>query len=323
MDKVIEVSSSPEPFTPPRFTKKTAPYLSKRAPKRPFHEVVIELTDSEPDGKDGSPPKRLKKAISTPPVAGPSRARRTPSGSHITPSASQTSTRPSTGKTQVVASTRSFSSFNTPIGSSGPPTDASRKELGRSPVVPLFLPSDDERSPHRSQPRLERAITPDLTSSADVPGGIHLSTPPGILEKIVLPTLPDSLYPQPIPPLSPPPEVLEEIVLLDPPDDDPIDVATVRVLEIIPDVRLDHLTALIIQHLPIAQDEIVDVVISALLEDPAYPRTESKGKRKRLEKDLGGDDDRTASKPKIDYADKGRNFIGGPVYERLALVRMS
>ena len=319
MDKVIEVSSSPEPFTPPRFTKKTAPYLSKRAPKRPFHEVVIELTDSEPDG---SPPKKLKQANSTPPVAGPSRTRRTPSGSHITPSASQTSTRPSTSKTPAVPSTRSFGSFNTPAGSSGPPTDASRKELGPSPVVPLFLPSDDERSPHRFQPRPERAITPDLTSSADVPGGIHLSTPP-ILERIVLPTPPDSPDPPPIPPLSPPPEVLEEIVLLDPPDEDPIDVATVRVLEIIPDVRLDHLTALIIQHLPIAQDKIVDVVISALLEDPTYPRTESKGKRKRLEKELDGDGDRTASKPKIDYADKGRNFIGGPVYERLALVRMS
>ena len=322
MDNVIEVSSSPEPFSPPRFTKKTAPHLSKRAPKRPFHEDVIELTDSEPDG---SPPKRLKQAASTPPVAGPSRARRTPSssGSHITPGASQTSTRPSTSKTPLAASTRSFGSFNTPVGPSGPPTDASRKELGPFPVVPLFLPSDDEGSPHKFQPYLERATTQSLKSSADVLGGIHLSTLPENTEKIVLPTPPDSPDADPIVPLSSPPEVLDEIVLLDPPDADPIDVATVRVLEIIPDVRLDHLTALIIQHLPTAEDKIVDVVISALLEDAAYPRTESKGKRKRLEKELDGDGDRTASKPKIDYADKGRNFKGGPVYERLALVRIS
>jgi TRIAD3 protein (E3 ubiquitin-protein ligase RNF216) len=89
------------------------------------------------------------------------------------------------------------------------------------------------------------------------------------------------------------------------------------VLEIIPDVQLDHLIALLIEHMPSAQDQVVDVVVSALLEDPKYPRTEKKGKRRWMEQNSDGSGERSTT---IDYADKRRKFIGGPVYDQLAQV---
>lgn len=100
------------------------------------------------------------------------------------------------------------------------------------------------------------------------------------------------------------------------PEQDPIDAAMTQVLIIIPDVDPDHLRRLIVEHLPAYQDQGIERVLHILFEDPAYPKLDRKGKRKRADGEEGGG----TKRPKINYGDVDRQFRGGAHYVGLALV---
>ncbi|KAJ6596999.1 hypothetical protein DFH09DRAFT_972809 [Mycena vulgaris] len=120
-----------------------------------------------------------------------------------------------------------------------------------------------------------------------------------------------------------PPELegLDEPILVDnlpSPPPDPIPGYVAQVLEIIPDVDPEYALSLINQHYPQSRDQVVEPVLHALFEDPAYPKLDKKGKRKRVEEDVRGDA-RGKPKAKLDYGTKDREYKGGIHYADLCL----
>jgi TRIAD3 protein (E3 ubiquitin-protein ligase RNF216) len=83
------------------------------------------------------------------------------------------------------------------------------------------------------------------------------------------------------------------------PPPDPIPGYVAQVLEIIPDVDPEYALSLIRQHYPESRDQVVEPVLHALFEDPAYPKLDKKGKRKRVEGDIPGDARDTPKKAKF------------------------
>src|SRR5258706_8162277 len=73
------------------------------------------------------------------------------------------------------------------------------------------------------------------------------------------------------------------------PDPEPIYTLTfalAKVLEIVPDVQPDHITALIHSYLdgdgePMSPNLLVEQILHVLLENPDYPKVEKKGKKRR------------------------------------------
>jgi E3 ubiquitin-protein ligase RNF216 len=109
-------------------------------------------------------------------------------------------------------------------------------------------------------------------------------------------------------------------------DSDPVSDYMARVLDIVPDVEPDHLTALVVNAITVHGSGALERVLHVLFEDPKYPRAERKGKEKR--KNPNDDNDymqaqNPTKRSKLDYGygDMNRVFMGGPDYASIALVR--
>ena len=106
-------------------------------------------------------------------------------------------------------------------------------------------------------------------------------------------------------------------------DDRPYSAASdclTRVLEIIPDVKPDHITRLIDIALPkYDQYEVLERVLHTLLETSSYPKVNSSENAKHADLVKAGG----SPKAKFDfgYGNKSRPFTGGADYTELALVR--
>ncbi|KAF7363529.1 hypothetical protein MSAN_01009400 [Mycena sanguinolenta] len=123
-----------------------------------------------------------------------------------------------------------------------------------------------------------------------------------------------------------PPELFEvpddEPIIVDnlpSPPPDPIPGYVERVLDILPDALPEHVRGLVVQHYPQSKEQVVETVLHALFEDPAYPKVDKKGKRKRVEADDAQGDDRGQPKAKLDYGSTDREYKGGLDYEQLAI----
>jgi TRIAD3 protein (E3 ubiquitin-protein ligase RNF216) len=92
-----------------------------------------------------------------------------------------------------------------------------------------------------------------------------------------------------------------------------------RVREIVPDVLPSHVFELLAQHKIAFADNLLDVVIHTLLEDPSYPKDiKGKGKERAAEKKLAeilGDNNMS-----IDYTHPNADRPVGPAYRGLSLV---
>lgn len=118
------------------------------------------------------------------------------------------------------------------------------------------------------------------------------------------------------------------------PDPEPIDILTfalAKVLEIVPDVQPDHITALLHSHLdrdgePMSPNILVEQILHQLLENPDYPKVEKKGKKRRIaeEPDATVDGENGVQRPKkkvkIDYRTTQRSKAPSVAYTNLALV---
>jgi E3 ubiquitin-protein ligase RNF216 len=157
----------------------------------------------------------------------------------------------------------------------------------------------------RKQPKAEPLFLPD-----DEEDGL----PPPISQA-------KARYPAPIVVDDIPDELLESNLAHGSPSAniDPMDTYVARILEIIPDVQPTYILSLLEQHAETRQDNVVEVVLHALFEDPKYPKIDKKGKRKREEGDDEGEE-RGKSKVKVDYGNKDRVKQAGPLYSDIALV---
>lgn len=111
-----------------------------------------------------------------------------------------------------------------------------------------------------------------------------------------------------------------EDVLQDIPEQDPESVYLAQIIEIVPDVDSDHVLAMIKKFLPEKGAEVVETILHALLEDPTYPRTDKKGKRKQVHQ--SEERDNPEKRVKIDYGASDRKYEGGVFYSDLAIVRI-
>ena len=276
MDKVIEVSSSPEP-SPPKHGNARLPSKSRKTSSRPAKSGnVIELTDSETEGRDVFMAKKNLERRKTLAQAGPSRSS---SSRHTTPRVSQPE------------ATTSAANKPRPTHSSQQATTSRR--------VALFLPDPE----YNDLPHPELDVAPG-------PAALPIHHQPVIQPEV---DVPPPMAPDPPPPPQEPP-------VAPPPAANPIDTYVAQILEIIPDVQVDHLLTLIMQHLPTSQDNVVQAVLFVLFEDPTYPKVDRKGKRKRVDNETPDEEKGNRSKPKIDYGNKDRQFKGGLQYSNLALV---
>jgi TRIAD3 protein (E3 ubiquitin-protein ligase RNF216) len=163
--------------------------------------------------------------------------------------------------------------------------------------TPLFLPdeSDDEFSDHH-KPVKEKLVD-------SVPGVSYEK--PIIIHDV---------------------DEIRTLSRVSPPSEDLVSRAVVQVLDIIPDVEPNHLSALIGQSaITHGLTGYVEHVLHTLFEDPTYPKivaTQGKGKRKRA-----ADDDNaqagSSKKIKVEYRDISREKACGPNYPDLALVNIS
>ncbi|KAG0695366.1 hypothetical protein DFH29DRAFT_271846 [Suillus ampliporus] len=173
-----------------------------------------------------------------------------------------------------------------------PPAAGSSQQSPRKDTVaaaPLFY-SDDE------DPELQQM--PLLMQQLDIPP---------------LPVLP--LVPPPQLPRPPSPLAVAH---------DPTDTYVARVLEIVPDVDPAHVLGLVEQsiHNPVnAGQNVLELVLHSLFENPNYPKVDRKGKRKRIEDDEEGIA-RGQPAPKIDYGTKNREHKGGRHYFEVALEQL-
>ena len=97
---------------------------------------------------------------------------------------------------------------------------------------------------------------------------------------------------------------------------------TSQVLEIVPDVVPEHARQLVLQYLNAQKDNVVELVLHVLLEDPLYPKIDKKGKAKRKREP---DDplEGASTRVNVDYGNRDRKGQGGEDYTRLALVRFT
>lgn len=175
------------------------------------------------------------------------------------------------------------------LAGAAPPAAGSSQKPLRKASTPLFY-SDDEDQGVQQKPMLTQQL--------------HITPAP------VLPLAP---LPQPPQPSEPPAEA-----------QDPTDACVARVLEIVPDVEPAHVLKLAEHfiHNPVnAGQNILELVLHSLLEDPNYPKVDRKGKRKRTEDDEEGIA-RGQPAPKIDYGTTDREFKGGVHYIELALEQL-
>lgn len=176
-------------------------------------------------------------------------------------------------------------------GAAPPAARSSQTPLRKDRIAsaPLFY-SDDE------DPELQQKLM--LMQQLDIP-------PVPVLPLAPLPQLPQ------------PSEPLAEAQA-------PTAACVARVLEIIPDVEPAHVLGLAVHfiHNPVnAGQNVLELVLHSLFENPNYPKVDRKGKRKRTEDDPEGAA-RGQPAPKIDYSATDREFKGGLHYFELALEQL-
>jgi len=188
------------------------------------------------------------------------------------------------------------------------------------PEAQSFLPRVSDNDPPRAR---EQDLDPTFVEMAqlvEVPLAFVEDPYPFMVEG------PLAFVEDPYPPMVP---------AVDPdPDPEPIDALTfalAKVLEIIPDVQPDHVTALVHSYLDqdgdlISPALLVEQILHQLFENLDYPKVEKKGKkRKNAEEPVatgssqnGGE--RPKKKVKIDYRTTQRNKDPSVAYRNLALV---
>ncbi|KAJ7343378.1 hypothetical protein DFH08DRAFT_872523 [Mycena albidolilacea] len=203
---------------------------------------------------------------------------------------------------------------------------------GRAVNTYVLSDSDDE------DPPIQRPHFPDRDARADAPGPSRRKpttllrhkkdASSGSLENIPAKRQPPK--PKHTPLFLPsdeenePPELRDvgeepiDIDNLPSPPPDPIPGYVERVLDVLPDALPEHVLELVKQHYPQSREQVAETVLHALFEDPAYPKVDKKGKRKRVEGDVQGEE-RGQPKPKLDYGSKDREYKGGVHYEQLAI----
>ncbi|KAJ8593532.1 hypothetical protein M405DRAFT_594536, partial [Rhizopogon salebrosus TDB-379] len=151
--------------------------------------------------------------------------------------------------------------FGTPahlLQSTAPSAGSSQN--ARVAATPLFYPDDEYSGVQEMHVRNQ-----------------ELENPPAQVLPPVLPPVPP---PQP-PQLPEPPA----------PAADPTDAYVARVLEIVPDVQPAHILRLVeqfIHHPDYVGQNVLELVLHYLFENPDYPKVDRKGKRKRTEDDEEG-----------------------------------
>lgn len=136
-------------------------------------------------------------------------------------------------------------------------------------------------------------------------------------------TFVEDLHPSIVPSVDPGPEL------------EPVDASTfalAKVLEIVPDVQPDHVTALLHSYLDrdgelMPPSLLVERILHELFENPDYPKVEKKGKKRKNTEgptatgsgQNGGE--RPKKKIKVDYRTTQRNKVPSVAYRNLALVR--
>ncbi|KAG1741730.1 hypothetical protein EDD22DRAFT_1007074, partial [Suillus occidentalis] len=179
-------------------------------------------------------------------------------------------------------------------GGALPAAGSSQQPLRNDAVAsaPLFYPDDKET---------ELQQEPMLTPLLDIHPAPAPASPPVPLHQ----------------PSQPPPEP--------PAEAQPTTNACVaRVLEIVPDAEPAHVLGLTehFTHNPAnAGQNVLELVLHTLFENPNYPKVDRKGKRKRTEDDEEGVA-RGQPVPKIDYGATNRDFAGGIDYFEQALEQL-
>jgi TRIAD3 protein (E3 ubiquitin-protein ligase RNF216) len=285
MEGVIDISPSPE--LQPQTVYRPLPR------KRPLFlpdgdDSAIELTDST-DSQSSAPCKRVKRRAH-------SRQGRNAvsSGSGVRSQALRWRAFPQ------FLSTRLTSSYCRP-----PVTDRAQRPRAKSPRLPISPIFPAVQEPH-AHPASIGGGSMQIMPLAD-PGSHQLP------------------YNEPTPPLGLVPLVREPsppvATLVSRVEQQPHEVLVERVREVVPDVLPAHVFNLLNQHKAAISDNILDLVIHTLLEDPSYPK-DLKGKGKaRAAKDnpseIPGDVNTS-----VDYAILDANRSRGPVYRALCLVRL-
>ncbi|KAF9264839.1 hypothetical protein L218DRAFT_861859 [Marasmius fiardii PR-910] len=120
----------------------------------------------------------------------------------------------------------------------------------------------------------------------------------------------------PRPPLTPP-ETLVSSAQPEDQQDDSVSTYFAQVLEIVPNVLPDHAIALITEYLPAHQNNVVEVVLHNLFDNPGYPKLDKKGKRKATE--TVNADNNKKIRVELDYGSTDRDRKGGMHYTSLAI----
>jgi TRIAD3 protein (E3 ubiquitin-protein ligase RNF216) len=96
-----------------------------------------------------------------------------------------------------------------------------------------------------------------------------------------------------------------------------------RVLEIIPDVKPDHVTKLVTDTIQIYGTGAVERVLLTLFDDPRHPKVQHVKRDNRKEGSNGTDEGSPLGKVNfgVNYDDHNRPRAGGPNYATLTLVR--
>ncbi len=110
------------------------------------------------------------------------------------------------------------------------------------------------------------------------------------------------------------------------PPSQPLDIATpdrdslaLQVLEIVPDVAMNHLMEIIDGHLEQPTSSPLAQILHALFEDPNYPKQSNGARKRNADQDDLGQTSNKARKIDINYLDIDRPHEGSSMYGELAL----
>lgn len=203
------------------------------------------------------------------------------------------------GSREIAKKARDASRADVPVA--GP------SRVAHQQLLPLFLPdTNDIESPIRGQHMAPRQ--PAHNGAVEL-GRVGAPMPP---MQALLPAQPVPVAP---PPAAGPLQDDLSVLILDPPEENfapRMDSYVAQVLEIVPDVLPEHVSALVERLEPSYNAQVVAHIIHLLFEDPTYPKTDPKGKGKR-KREEGEGDGRSAKSAKVEYASKDRD-PPGPMY---------
>lgn len=164
---------------------------------------------------------------------------------------------------------------------------------GKEERIGLFIPdTDDEKDLQVAGPSMKAAVAPPLPAlELEAAASLPPSKPGALLENVAV-------------------------------EADDFDGFVAQVLEIIPNVLPEHARKLIEQHYPSRKGQVVETVLHLLFEDPSYPKSDPKGKRKLSEMAGSVNDEQRNTKVKLDFGCKDRESEGGPNYVNSAMQQL-